>query len=115
MRKPSSQRRPNRIDPRSVLVLRHRAHEPLLRKVLPWLAAERPQLFNAYQQTQTEKVEKAMLRMKYVASFIGHEGGKALFFGIYSIGKSKSMTYSSAEGLTAATLHCCLQRPDAAC
>jgi len=45
--------------------------------VLPWLAAEKPEVFNAYQQTQGEKVEKAMLGAKYVASFIGHEPGKA--------------------------------------
>jgi hypothetical protein len=84
----------NKIDPRDVLVLRHRPHEPELRKVLPWLAAEQPQLFNAYQQTQGQKVEKAMLQMKYLASFIGYESGKALFVGLYSIGKSSPMTYN---------------------
>jgi hypothetical protein len=26
------------VDPKTVLVLRHRPHEPALRKVLPWLA-----------------------------------------------------------------------------
>ena len=30
------------IDPKKVLVLRHRPHEPELNKVLPWLAAEKP-------------------------------------------------------------------------
>jgi hypothetical protein len=39
------------IDPKQVLVLRHRPNEPELRKVLPWLAAEKPATFNAYQQT----------------------------------------------------------------
>ena len=34
-----------------------------------------------------------MLGTKYVASFIGHEAGKALFVGLYSIGKSEPMTY----------------------
>ena len=61
------------INPESVLVLRHRPTEPELRKVLPWLAAEQPQIYNAYQQTQTPKVEKAMIRAEYLASFIGHE------------------------------------------
>ncbi len=51
----------NGIDQRDVLVLRHRPFEPELRKVLPWLAAEKPEVFNAYQQTQGEKLEKAML------------------------------------------------------
>jgi len=82
------------IDPREVLVMRHRPHEPELRKVLPWLAAEKPDVFNAYQQTQGQKVENAMLEAKHVASFIGHEPGKALFVGLYSIGKSRPLTYA---------------------
>ncbi len=83
------------IDTRQVLVFRHRPHEPELNKVLPWLAAEKPDVFNAYQQTQGEKLEKVMSTMKgagYVASFIGHEPGKALFIGLYSIGGSKPLT-----------------------
>src|SRR5436190_855560 len=84
------------IDPEQILVLRHRPHEPVLRKVLPWLAGERPEVFNAYQQTQGEKLEKVMEGMKnhgYVASFIGHEPGKAVFVGLYAISKSKPLTY----------------------
>ncbi len=80
------------IDSETVLVMRHRPHEPELNKVLPWLAAEKPDVFNAYQQTQTEKVEKAMTGAKYIASFIGREAGKALFVGLYSIGSSKPLT-----------------------
>ena len=60
------------IEPDSVIVMRHRPFESKLNRVLPWLAAERPELFNAYQQAQSKKVEKAMLGVSYVASFIGH-------------------------------------------
>ena len=67
--------------PEKVLVLRHRPTEPQLNKVLPWLAAERPETFNTYQQTQSAKLEKAMLGGGYIASFLGHEAGKALFVG----------------------------------
>ena len=84
------------IDPRQVLVLRHRPWELQLNKVFPWLAAERPDLFNAYQQTQGDKLERVMQAMTstgFVASFIGREAGKALFVGLYSIGKSKPLTY----------------------
>ncbi|MFB3917258.1 MAG: GIY-YIG nuclease family protein [Terriglobales bacterium] len=81
------------IKPEQVLVLRHRPTEPALNKVLPWLAAEKPDVYNAYQQTQGEKVEKAMSRAAYVASFIGHEPGKALFIGLYSIDGSRPLTY----------------------
>jgi hypothetical protein len=48
------------LDPKRVLVLRHRPREPELNRVLPWLAAEKPDLFNAYQQTQGKRVERAM-------------------------------------------------------
>jgi len=84
------------IDPRQVLVFRHRPHEPELNKVLPWLAAERPELFNAYQQTQGARVEGAMEKLKgsgYVASFMGREPGTALFVGLYTITSSKALTY----------------------
>jgi hypothetical protein len=83
------------INPQQVLVLRHRPNEPELNKVLPWLAAEKPDIFNAYQQTQGERVERAMQAMSgtgYVASFIGREPGKALFIGLYSIGESKPLS-----------------------
>ena len=80
------------IDPQGVLVLRHRPTEPKLNKVLPWLAAEKPDVFNAYQQTQGEKLEKAMLGAAYVATLIGREPGKALFIALYSIGASRPLT-----------------------
>ena len=80
------------IDPQHVLVLRHTPREPELNKVLPWLAADKPDVFNTYQQTQTTKVEKQMTRAEFVASFIGHEPGKAVFVGLYSVEGSKPIT-----------------------
>ena len=81
-----------RLDPKHVLVLRHRPAEPELRKVLPWVAAEQPDLFNAYQQTQSERLEASMRRSEYLASFVAHGPGKALFVGLYRIGPSKRLT-----------------------
>jgi hypothetical protein len=83
------------IDPRQVIVFRHRPHEPELNRVLPWLAAQKPDVFNAYQQTQGARPEAAMKKLSgsgYVASFIGHEPGKAVFIGLYSIGAFKRLT-----------------------
>jgi hypothetical protein len=80
------------IDPQHVLVLRHRPRELQLNKILPLLAAEEPNLFNAYQQSQSEKVEQAMTHAQYIASFIGHEPGKALFVGLYLVKGSKLIT-----------------------
>lgn len=83
------------LNPERVLVLRHRPAEPELHRVLPWLAAEKPEVFNAYQQTQGWRLEGAMVDMVgsgFIASFIGHEPGKALFIGLYSIGKTTPLT-----------------------
>jgi hypothetical protein len=73
----------HQIDPRVALVLRHTPPEIRLRRVLPSLAADRPAVFNAYQQTQREDVENEMKRATYVASFVGHAPGSALFVGLY--------------------------------
>jgi hypothetical protein len=86
------------IDPKRVLVLRHRPREPELNRVLPWLAAEKPALFNAYQQTQGKRVERAMQALVgngYVASFIGQEPAKATFVGLYSIIASRPLPTTS--------------------
>lgn len=80
------------IDLQTVLVLHHRPSAPELHRALTWLAAENPEVFDAYQQTQGERVEAAMARSKFVASFIGREAGKALFIGLYAVGASKSIT-----------------------
>ncbi|HQH53502.1 MAG TPA: GIY-YIG nuclease family protein [Candidatus Hydrogenedentes bacterium] len=83
------------VDPRDVLVLRHRPIEPKLRRILPWLAAEKHNVFNTYQQTQTKNLERTMLKLVgpgYVAAFIGMEPGKAVFVGLYSITGSKPLS-----------------------
>lgn len=82
------------IDPATVLVMRHRPFEPELRKVLPWLAAEQPATFNAYQQTQaSQTTERALQRATFLASFIGHEPARALFVGLYRRGSSRPLTH----------------------
>jgi hypothetical protein len=83
------------IDPTTVIVFRHRPREPKLNKVLPWLVAEKPEAFAAYQQTQNAKVEKVMTKATYIASFIRHSPGKALFVGLYKIGKNPRSLNSS--------------------
>jgi hypothetical protein len=86
----------NDINPEHVLILRHRPQEPQLRKVLPWLAAEKPEIFNAYQQSQGVKLENSMQKLVgngYVAAFIGHEPGRAVFVGLYSITSSEPLSF----------------------
>jgi hypothetical protein len=89
------------IDLSGVLVLRHtpRPEDGRLRKVLPWLAAEYPDVFNAYQSTRNINVERKMLNAKYVASFIGLDKRigsteqAAVFVGLYKVGDHEPMTY----------------------
>ncbi|MDA0284746.1 MAG: GIY-YIG nuclease family protein [Planctomycetota bacterium] len=73
------------VDPASTLVLRHRPREPELRRVLPWLAAEQPAVYNAYQQWQTPKVEKQLCKASHLVSLIGSSPARALFVGIYEV------------------------------
>ncbi len=84
------------LNPEKVLVLRHRPHEKRLNRVLPWLAVERHDLFNAYQSTQQPRVESAFKKLQedgYIASFIGLEPKRALFVGVYHIGASRALDY----------------------
>ena len=82
------------IAPEQVIVLRHRPNEPALNKILPWLAAERHDLFNAYQQAQFGRVERAMeslIGKGHVASFIGVNPRTALFIGLDKVAGAKPL------------------------
>ncbi len=73
------------VDPATVMVMRHRPTEKALRAVLPWLAVERHAVYNAYQSNHGEVVERALAKARYLASFIGHEAGRAVFVGVYAV------------------------------
>lgn len=73
-------------------MVRHTPFEAPLRRILPWLAAERPDVFNAYQQSQNPAAEKALQKAHYLASFIGLDRGLALFVGLYKQSGSKPIT-----------------------
>ena len=79
-------------DPAQVLVMRHRPIEPEMRRVLPELAENRPELFNAYQQTQRERAENALAKARYLASFIGLNPGTATWIGLYENKGTTPMT-----------------------
>jgi hypothetical protein len=79
------------IDPAETLIVRHVPIEKSMKRVLPWLVVERPDLWRAYQQIQWDSLEKAMTRARYIASFIGQEAGTATFAGLYRISASKSL------------------------
>lgn len=80
------------IDPSTVMVMRHRPTEKALRRALPWLAAERPDVYNAYQCAHGEVVENALAKKDWLASFIGHVPGRALFVGLYRVAGYRRIT-----------------------
>jgi hypothetical protein len=73
------------IDPKSVLVFRHRPWEPQLNKVFDWIVAERRDLFDCYQTTHAPNTEAALERASFVASFIRYRPKQALFVGLYRL------------------------------
>lgn len=82
------------LDPCHVLVLRHRPTEPSFSRVLPWIVAEQPTLFDTYQRFQVPALEKAMAAEQggYVASFLARGAGAALFVGLFRIGSWREYT-----------------------
>lgn len=87
------------FDPGYVLALRHRPAEPSLRKIIGWLAEEDPQTFNMYQRSHGPRTEAAVAQAKWIASFIGHEAGRGLFVGLYSVSGSERVTRAECNRL----------------
>lgn len=84
-------------DPSRTLVVRHVPVEKKLKRALPWIVAERPDLWLAYQRIQWESLENAMQRGTYIASFVGLEAASATLAGFYEIGDTQSLDYESYQ------------------
>jgi hypothetical protein len=81
------------VDPAETVIVRHVPVEKPLKRVLPWLVVERPDLWLAYQRIQWRSLEKAMASARYVASFIGQEPVTATFAGVYKIGERQVLDF----------------------
>lgn len=86
------------VDLNSVVVFRHRPYEPALNRIFEWIAAERPDLYNCYQSTHSSRIEAALVRAKYIASFIRYGGGSAIFVGLHEIRSYRSITKAECIG-----------------
>lgn len=73
------------LDPAEIVVFRHRPTETELNRNFDWIVAERPDLFDCYQNTHNSRTESALKRAKYVASFLRRGPGEALFIGLFEI------------------------------
>jgi hypothetical protein len=81
------------------MVMRHRPEEREFRKVLPWLAGEKPHVYNAFQRNHGDKVQNALTKAARLASFIAHGGGEALFIGLYAVRGWKQITRAQFWGI----------------
>jgi hypothetical protein len=63
-----------------------------LRKVLPWLIEDRPELFVAYQSQHGPNIERILKNASTLASFVADGAGRALFAGIYAVGGFRQVT-----------------------
>jgi hypothetical protein len=88
------------IEPRDVLLFRHRPGEPHLNRIFDRIVAERRDLFDSYQGTHGPRTEAALQKAKYLASFIRHRAGTALFIGFYEV-----------AGMRVMPVEACLARP----
>lgn len=73
------------IDSASVLIMRHRPSDPLLRKELRRLALEDEQSFIDYQSSHGPRTEAALKRVSFIASFVADGSNRALFVGLFAI------------------------------
>ena len=77
-----------------VILLRHVPQERELKRRLPWIAQERPDLFNTYQSAQGPLAAKSIKTKKFIASFIGVSSGTADFVGLYEVFGHRLLTRS---------------------
>ena len=80
------------IDPNDVIVVRHRPKEPALRRILPWLAVERHDLFNLYHSIQDGTAGRSIATTPLIAAFIGLAPGEATFAGLYRVRGSQALS-----------------------
>lgn len=85
------------LDAERVMVMRHRPTEAPLRAALPWLVAERRELFDWYQGFHSERTEKALSRAAHLVSFLGEQPGKALFVGLYDVTGARELAGEDAR------------------
>ncbi|WP_165905272.1 GIY-YIG nuclease family protein [Rhodovulum euryhalinum] len=73
------------LDPSDVSVILHTTNLRPLRRMLQYLAAERRDLFDAYQAVHSDQATSTLRGRELVATFLPFEEGRLLFEGVYGI------------------------------
>lgn len=85
------------IELNEVLVFRHRPWEPSLNRIFDRIVSQRRDLFDCYQSTHAAHTESALLRARYVASFIRYRPKQALFIGLYQNESNRRLEVADCE------------------
>lgn len=83
----------NDTDPSAALLMRHTGEVARLRRQLPWIAAEHPTAYTAFQSYHREHVARMMRTKATLVSSIAMPDG-ALFTGAYQIGQERTLTHA---------------------
>ncbi len=82
------------ISPGDVSLILHTTTIPRLRRLLPHLAGERPELFEAYNSVHSAQATATLLNRPFAATFVRIENGNLLFVGL---GKVSAVELPKAE------------------
>lgn len=85
------------IDAAQVAVILHTPSQPRARRLMAWWAAERPALFNTYQNNHSRNAEATLKRREYAASFVNLGDRTFLFVGLYDNEGGAFQTYETLD------------------
>lgn len=77
------------LDPCDVSLVFHTTRLQPLRRMLPWMVNQRPDLFEAYQSVHSTPAEKTLSGRRYFASFVPIGEREMLLAGVFEILSSK--------------------------
>lgn len=80
-----------------VAVLLHVSDKPRLHKALPYLAAEKPELFDAIQNQHGPGVEATLKTRRFMASFVNVRSDEYVFAGIFAVTGSRFHTMAELD------------------
>ena len=86
------------IEPGDVSVILHSTNLQPLRRMLPWIVAERPDLFEAYQSVHSLPAEAALKRRPFAASFVPVSGKRYAFAGMFSVDDVRELPMAEIYG-----------------
>ncbi len=73
------------IDPSDVSLIFHKTKLQPLRRMLPWIVHQRPDLFEAYQAVHSTPAERTLSRRKFCASFVPMDDNTMMLAGVFHI------------------------------